>query len=121
MACLITTLGAREGEQLGIILPHEHVFVDLRRWNEPGYAQAETPDVIAQVGPEIKKAQKPASAPSSNAARSAWGGGADILCAVSKATDFLCWRRPAFTVNPGCPPGLTQPARPSCETGWLPS
>ena len=30
MTALITTLGALTAAQLGMILPHEHVFVDLR-------------------------------------------------------------------------------------------
>lgn len=30
MARLITTLGPKDAAQLGMILPHEHIFVDLR-------------------------------------------------------------------------------------------
>jgi len=41
MAKLITTLGPKDADELGMILPHEHVFVDLRTWDQPGYAQAE--------------------------------------------------------------------------------
>ncbi|MFA9406836.1 MAG: esterase, partial [Anaerolineales bacterium] len=41
MTRLITTLGPIASDQLGMILPHEHVFVDLRTWDQPGYAQAE--------------------------------------------------------------------------------
>ena len=37
MAQLITTLGPRRADELGMILPHEHVFVDLRTWDAPGY------------------------------------------------------------------------------------
>jgi phosphotriesterase-related protein len=47
MAQLITTLGPRSAEQLGPILPHEHVFVDLRTSDKPGYGQADVADVIA--------------------------------------------------------------------------
>ena len=46
MSDLITTLGPRREDELGLILPHEHVFVDLRTWDKPGYAQAEVADVI---------------------------------------------------------------------------
>jgi phosphotriesterase-related protein len=49
MAELITTLGPKPADDLGLILPHEHVFVDLRTWDQPGYAQAETADVIARM------------------------------------------------------------------------
>jgi phosphotriesterase-related protein len=51
MQALITTLGPVPADRLGLILPHEHIFVDLRTWDQPGYAQAETDDVIALMGP----------------------------------------------------------------------
>jgi len=54
---LITTLGPKTAAELGIILPHEHVFVDLRTWNQPGYAQAETADVIALMQPQLAAAR----------------------------------------------------------------
>ena len=43
--------------ELGMILPHEHLFVDLRTWDQPGYAQADAADVIALMAPEIAKAR----------------------------------------------------------------
>ncbi|HEY9528191.1 MAG TPA: hypothetical protein VIR02_13945, partial [Anaerolineales bacterium] len=55
IAQLITTLGPRRAEELGLILPHEHVFVDLRTWDQPGYAQADTAHVIALMAPEIAR------------------------------------------------------------------
>jgi hypothetical protein len=57
MARLITTLGPKRSDELGTILPHEHIFVDLRTWDAPGYAQAETEEVIQLMAPEITKAQ----------------------------------------------------------------
>ena len=55
MAQLITTLGPRNADELGPILPHEHVFVDLRTWDKPGHAQADAADVIALMAPEIER------------------------------------------------------------------
>jgi phosphotriesterase-related protein len=55
MAEMITTLGPRRADQLGMILPHEHVFVDLRTPDTPGYAEAEAADVIALMAPEIER------------------------------------------------------------------
>ena len=55
MAQLITTLGPLSADGLGLILPHEHVFVDLRTWDKPGYAQAEAADVERLMAPEIEK------------------------------------------------------------------
>ena len=43
---LITTLGPRPAAALELILPHEHIFVDLRTPDQPGYAQAEADDVL---------------------------------------------------------------------------
>jgi phosphotriesterase-related protein len=57
MKTLITTLGPKRADELDMILPHEHIFVDLRTWDTPGYAQAETDDVIQLMAPELKKAQ----------------------------------------------------------------
>ena len=51
MAELITTLGPKRADELGLILPHEHVFVDLRTWDRPGYAQADT-DIKALLAPD---------------------------------------------------------------------
>ena len=57
MAHVITTLGPKSAHELGMILPHEHVFVDLRTWDQPGYAQAEASEVVALMKPEIEKIQ----------------------------------------------------------------
>ena len=57
MAKLITTLGDKSSSELGSILPHEHVFVDLRTWDTPGYAQADVEDVLRLMVPELDKAK----------------------------------------------------------------
>ncbi len=48
MAQIITTLGPKRYADLGMILPHEHIFVDLRTWDTSGYAQAETEEVLTE-------------------------------------------------------------------------
>jgi phosphotriesterase-related protein len=58
MTQLITTLGPKNADDLGMILPHEHVFVDLRTWDQPGYAQADAADVIALMAPQIEAIQR---------------------------------------------------------------
>ena len=57
MATIRTTLGNKSTADLGIILPHEHIFVDLRTWDTPGYAEAEADQVIQLMSPEFTKAQ----------------------------------------------------------------
>src|SRR5215208_89193 len=45
-----------EIEALGLILPHEHLFTDLRGPASPGYAQAEPEAVIRVVKPHLEDA-----------------------------------------------------------------
>jgi phosphotriesterase-related protein len=88
MTHVITTLGPKARSELGIILPHEHVFVDLRTWNQPGYAQAEAKDVIALMGPELEKAHGAGVTAIVECSTVGVGRRADILRAVSEATGF---------------------------------
>ena len=57
MARIMTTLGPKDADELGLVLPHEHVFVDLRTWDQPGYGEAEPADVVALMGPELERAR----------------------------------------------------------------
>ncbi len=88
MSHLITTLGPKRVDELGLILPHEHVFVDLRPWDQPGYAQGNAADVIALMGPEIRKAQAAGVTALVECSTVGVGRRADILKAVSEATGF---------------------------------
>jgi phosphotriesterase-related protein len=85
---LITTLGPKSTDELGTILPHEHVFVDLRTWDQPGYAQADTDDVIQLMAPEIAKAQEAGITAIVECSTVGVGRRADIDRAVSEATNF---------------------------------
>lgn len=88
MAELVTTLGRKPASSLGAILPHEHVFVDLRTWDKPGYGEGSAPDVIALMGPEIEKAKRAGVTALVDCAPVGVGRRADILKAVSEATAF---------------------------------
>lgn len=55
MPKLITTLGEKSKDELGMILPHEHLFVDLRTYEAEGFGEAKTDDVVAKMKPEIEK------------------------------------------------------------------
>ena len=88
MAELITTLGPQGADDLDLILPHEHVFVDLRTWDQPGYAQAETADVIALMAPELTRAQAAGVTALVECSTVGVGRRPDILKAVSEATGF---------------------------------
>lgn len=88
MARVITTLGPKSADELGMILSHEHVFVDLRTWDQPGYAQADPADVIRLIAPEIARAQAAGVTALVECSTVGVGRRADILKAVSEATDF---------------------------------
>jgi phosphotriesterase-related protein len=88
MAQLITTLGPKSLEELGMILPHEHVFVDLRTWDQPGYAEADPADVIALMVPELEKARAAGVSAIVECSTVGVGRRADILKAVSIASRF---------------------------------
>ena len=57
MAVLHTTLGPKISDELGFILPHEHIFVDLRTPDVPGFAEAETDDVVRLMAPQVEAAK----------------------------------------------------------------
>jgi phosphotriesterase-related protein len=86
MPNLITTLGSKRADELGVILPHEHVFVDLRTWDRPGYGQANAADVVALMAPEIERAKAFGVTALVECSTVGVGRRADIDRAVSEAT-----------------------------------
>jgi phosphotriesterase-related protein len=88
MPKLFTTLGTKNADELGIILPHEHVFVDLRTWDQPGYGEAQAENVIDLMLPEIRKAQAAGITALVECSPIGVGRRVDILKAVSEAARF---------------------------------
>lgn len=88
MGQLFTTLGPRSKDQLGMILPHEHVFVDLRTPDQPGYAQAEAADVVRLMAPEIERIKALGITALVECSTGGVGRRADFDLAVSRATGF---------------------------------
>lgn len=54
---LRTILGDIPTENLGLILPHEHLFTDLRGPEVEGYAQADPKQVLSVMLPLLQEAQ----------------------------------------------------------------
>ena len=104
MAQLITTLGTKNADELGMILPHEHVFVDLRTWNEPGYGQADPTDVVRLMAPEIEKIKALGVTALVECSTGGVGVRADIDKAVSDATSFPIVVPTGFYREPWIPP-----------------
>ena len=86
MKRLFTTLGPFERHQLGLILPHEHVFVDLRTPDQPGYAEAEAEDVVALMAPQIRAIQAQGVTALVECSTGGVGLRVDLDLAVSRAT-----------------------------------
>jgi phosphotriesterase-related protein len=86
VASLITTLGLKSQADLGLILPHEHVFVDLRTPDQPGQGRAEAAKVVALMAPQIVQAQAAGVTAIVECSPVGVGRRADILKAVSEAT-----------------------------------
>jgi phosphotriesterase-related protein len=86
MKHLITTLGPYRKDQLGMILPHEHVFVDLRTPDQPGYAEGNAENVIELMAPQIAAIRKQGITALVECTTGGVGRRADIDKAVSLAT-----------------------------------
>ena len=86
MKQLHTTLGPYGREQLGLILPHEHVFVDLRTPDQPGYAEADTDDVLRLMVPQIEAIKAQGVTALVECSTGGVGLRVDIDLAVSRAT-----------------------------------
>jgi len=88
MPQLITTLGPQSPETLGAILPHEHIFVDLRAGEPPGYAQAKPADVVRLMAPELERARAAGIGAIVEATPVGVGRRVDLVLAVSQATQY---------------------------------
>jgi phosphotriesterase-related protein len=85
---LYTTLGPLPRERFGMILPHEHVYVDLRTPDQPGYASGEAADVVALMAPEIERIKALGVTALVECTTGGVGRRADLDLAVSLATNF---------------------------------
>ncbi len=83
---LYTTLGLIGRNALGMILPHEHIFVDFRTPDQPGYAEANPADVVAAIAPKFEEIKERGITAFVECTPSGVGRRADIDLAVSRAT-----------------------------------
>lgn len=88
MSKLVTTLGEKQAADLGLILPHEHIFVDLGPIGEAAYRRADVEDVIAVMTPEVEKARAVGVTALVECTPEGVGRRVDIVKAVSEATGF---------------------------------
>jgi phosphotriesterase-related protein len=88
MKQLITTLGPKSADELGLILPHEHIFVDLGPIEEANYRNATAADVIPVMAPQIEAIKAQGVTALVECTPEGVGRRADIDRAVSEATNF---------------------------------
>lgn len=88
MPVLHTTLGTKRADELGLILPHEHLFVDLRLPDTPGFAEAGAEEVVARMAPEVEKARAVGVTALVECSPVGVGRRADMDLAISLATKF---------------------------------
>lgn len=86
MPHLITTLGPKTADELGMILPHEHIFVDLGPIAEENWRNAHADEVIPVMRPQIEAIQRQGITALVECTPMGVGRRADIDCAVSEAT-----------------------------------
>lgn len=88
MATLLTTLGPKRADELGMILPHEHIFVDLGPIEAAAYRQALAADVIPVMAPELEKIKAQGISALVECTPEGVGRRADIDLEVSRAAGF---------------------------------
>lgn len=85
MTQLITTLGEKSQDELGFILPHEHIFVDLGPIEARSYERADQDEVVSIMAPELLKAKAVGVTAIVEATPVGVGRRVDIVKAVSEA------------------------------------
>ena len=85
MSQLITTLGPKAEHELALILPHEHIFVDLRSLDTPGHGQAAEAEVVGLMAPELERAAAAGVSALVECTPEGVGRRVDLVAAVSRA------------------------------------
>lgn len=88
MPHLYTTHGKLTRDQLDFILPHEHIFVDLRTPNTPGQGKAELQPVIDLMSPELVAIKKQGVTALVECTPEGVGRRADLVTAVARDADL---------------------------------
>ncbi len=88
MTSLVTVRGAIPTSELGIILPHEHLFLDFRPAGSPGYAQADVADVIRRLRPHLVELKELGVTALVECTPPVVGRNVEIVRAVSEAVDL---------------------------------
>ena len=88
MAQLFTTLGPKRSQELGLILPHEHIFVDLGPIEAESHRAAQADEVTTVMAPHLEAARKAGVTALVECTPVGVGRRVDIVAAVSTAVDL---------------------------------
>ena len=88
MSQLITTLGTLTADKVGMILPHEHIFVDLGPIEEENWKHADPGAVVDLMAPELERARDAGVSALVECTPMGVGRRAEIVKAVSVAANF---------------------------------
>jgi phosphotriesterase-related protein len=88
MAILHTTLGPKQAGELGMILPHEHLFVDLGPIEAASYLNANVDEAVEVMAPEVEKIKAQGITALVECTPVGVGRRVDIDQKISQATNF---------------------------------
>lgn len=101
---LITTLGDLALPDMGVILPHEHIFLDIaRQQSDPQRERVQVEDVVEVMQPELESARAAGVAVLVDAGSPSMGRRADIIVAVSRAARLPVVVPTGFYLDPSTP------------------
>ena len=100
---LVTTLGDLALPDTGVILPHEHIFLDLRVPSDPQQLAVQVEDVVEVMQPELDKARAAGVAALIDAGSPSMGRRADVIVAVSRAARLPVVVPTGFYLDPSMP------------------
>ena len=113
-----TTQGPLDRSDLGLILPHEHVFVDLGPMAAEHWRDADPDEVVEVIAPEIERAREAGVTALVEATPEGVGRRVDVDLAVSEATDFPIVVPTGIYQEPSIPQWARE-AREDELTEWL--
>lgn len=88
MSKLFTTMGPLAAEELGVILPHEHIFVDLGPIEEENWRHTPPGPVVEKMVPELNRARASGVSALIECTPVGVGRRVDLVTAVSLAAEF---------------------------------
>ena len=120
MTSLYTTHGPLQAAQLGLILPHEHIFVDLRPMDTPGFGEADVEDVVRLMAPELERARLAGVTALVECTPEGVGRRADLVLAAARAADLPVVLPTGIYREPWVP-AWAQRAAENDLAGWMQS